>query len=70
MGIQREFKDAKSEGLCAIDTFENIGVVKHVEDCGALLREIEEAASRKMDSKGKFLKTAPLHTPVNSPLSA
>ena len=33
--------DAKSEALRAVDALEKIGVVKHVEDCGALIREIE-----------------------------
>ena len=51
---QRKFKDAKSEALHAIDAFEKVRAVKHVEDCRALLRKIEQAASRRMDLNGEL----------------
>ena len=67
---QRILEEAKSEALRATDAFERIGAVKRAERCRALLRRIEEAASREMDSNGELLGTAPLPTPINSPLSA
>ena len=67
---QRMLKEAKSEALLAIDAYEKIGSAKDVEDCRALLRKIEEAASRKMDSNGELAETVLLLTLTHSPFSA
>lgn len=64
------FEDAKSGALRTIDALEKTGAVKHAEDCRVLLHKIEEASSRKVDSDGELLKTAPLLAPVDSPFSA
>jgi len=39
---QSKFEEAKSEALCAADVFERFGAAKDLEDCRALLRDIEE----------------------------
>jgi len=39
---QGKFEEAKSEALGATDVFERLGAVKDLEDCRALLRDIEE----------------------------
>ena len=42
---QHKFVEAKSEVLGAVDVYEKIGAAGDVEDCRALLRQIEEATS-------------------------
>ena len=49
---RRMLKEAKSEALVAADIFEKTGAAKDLKDCRALLRKIEETASRKLGSNG------------------
>ena len=60
------FEDAKSEALRAVDVYGKIGAAKDVEDCRAILRDIEEAIHELVtsgeDSDGKLLETVPFHT--------
>jgi tetratricopeptide (TPR) repeat protein len=56
---QGRLEDARSEVLRATEVYEKFGLSKGIEDCGFLLREIEEAhdgqsASEKPDSNGQF----------------
>ena len=67
---RRMLKEAKSEVLSATDVYEKIGATKDVEGCRVLLRKIEEAASREVNSNGEFLETLVPSTPANSPWSA
>ena len=72
---QRRFEEAKSEALHAASIFEKIGATKDVEDCMAILRDVEEAmndtaTSREQDFNGELLETVLLPIPVNSPFSA
>ena len=39
---QRRFEEAKSELLCAIQVFENLGAMRELSSCRALLRAVEE----------------------------
>ena len=39
---QGKFEEAKSEALSAADVFERFGAAKDLEECRALLRDIEE----------------------------
>ena len=72
MGIQAGFwykqgmlEEAKSEALRATNVFEKIGATEGVEHCEALLRDIEEVASRKMDSNGELVETELLSALIN-----
>ena len=50
---QHKLKEAKSEALCASETYEKLGAVKDLEACRALLQEIEEAMkSQSMPGHG------------------
>lgn len=68
---QRNFEEAKSEGLRAVGVYERIGFTKDAEDCRALLRDIEtemrnSATSAEPDFNGEPLGTALLPTFANS----
>jgi len=49
---QCRFEEAKSEALRAADIYERLGAAKDVEDCRALLREIEEGMEETVTSGG------------------
>jgi len=60
---QRRFEEAKSEALRAVEAFEELGAIHHVEDCRKLLQRIDEetnslVASGELDDGGEFLETA------------
>ena len=70
-----KFEEAKSEASRAADVYERLGATKDLEDCKAILRDIEEAAkepagSRKPDLDGELPKTTLFPTPANSSFSA
>jgi hypothetical protein len=72
---QGRFKEAKSEALRALETYEKIGAVKDLECCRADLKTIERAmenqpSSDNSSSNGKPLKWTFLPTPANSLHSA
>ena len=47
---QRQYEEAKSEVLRAVDIFGKLGAVEELERCRALLRDIEEATSKPSPS--------------------
>ena len=68
---QGRFEDAKSEALCAVDTYEKVGNTEGLEICGKLLQRIEAemeklVSSGESDSNGEPLETVPLPTSVDS----
>ena len=50
---QRKLEDAKSEALCALETFEKLGADKDVEDCEGLLWKIDGAMERMSRDPGE-----------------
>ena len=66
---ERKLEEAKSKALGAIDVFERLGAAKDVEDCRAILRDIEKETEKPVTS-GELLETVLLPTSVNSPYSA
>ena len=66
---ERRFEEARSEALRAVDAFEKLGDAEAVEDCGALLQDIEEAMNEPTPS-GEILEIVLRCTPVNSLFSA
>ena len=63
------FEEARSEALRAIGVYEKIGAMKDVEDCRALLWDIEEAtdnpaASHEPHSTGELPEIVQLHGPL------
>ena len=57
---QRKFKEAKSEGLRAVDAYENLGATKELEGCRVFLQKIERAMESQstpenLDSNGELL---------------
>jgi len=57
---QHRLKEARSEALRAADIYEKLGLAKYVEDCGTLLRDIQEdmdttVASGRSDFKCELL---------------
>ena len=72
-----KFEEARSEALCASDVYEGIGATKGVEDCKAILRNIEEKMKTSVvpgeldpNGAGESLRMMLLPTPVNSPFLA
>jgi len=66
---QRRFREAMSEALSAIDTYEKIGDMRSLEKSRGFLRDIEEAmeeltTSGEPDSDGELLDIVPLATRV------
>ena len=73
--LQGNFEEARREALCAADVYGKIGATKDVEDCWAILRDIEEAqkeaaASHQLGFDSELLETLLPHTPVNFMSSA
>jgi len=71
---QSRFREAKSEALCAVSTYEKIGATKGAEECRAILQNIEEAmneltASQKQHFDGEILEALLFPMDVNSPLA-
>ena len=71
-----KFEEAKTEALRAADTYKKIGAMKDVEDCRAILRDIETGAGGLAISSepdfnfnGELLETVPPPAPINAPLS-
>ena len=71
-----KFEEAKTEALRAADTYKKIGAMKDVEDCRAILRDIETGAGGLAISSepdfnfnGEPLETVPPPAPINAPLS-
>ena len=67
---EHKLEEGKSEAMQAADVFEGIGATKDVEDCKAILRDIEEAinepaVAHESDSNGELLEVVPLPTPAN-----
>jgi tetratricopeptide (TPR) repeat protein len=71
---QGKLKKARSEALCSVDAFGELGAAKDVEDCMKFLRRIEEKMDEPVsfsgwDSDSELLKTLLVHLPVNSPFA-
>jgi tetratricopeptide (TPR) repeat protein len=66
---QGKLKKARSEALCSVDAFGELGAAKDVEDCRILLRNIEKGKKKSATSGGsnfgELPETALLPTPVN-----
>ena len=72
---QRRFKEAESEALRAADVYEKVGTANGVENCRAILHDIERemknsVTSDESDSDGEPLETVLLLTLTNSRLPA
>jgi len=69
---QCKFKEARSEALCAIDTYEKVGATQGLEFCRTLIRDIEEemeqsTTSHESNFDGEFLDKVLLPTYINLP---
>ena len=69
---QGRFEEARSEVLRAAETFEKLGAVRDLERCRGLLQNIQGemnnlVATHESGSDGRFLKTVPFPTPIDSP---
>ena len=68
---QRRLEEAKSEALRALETYEEIGAAKDLEDCRALLRDIEQTIKSQAtfnafsDFNSELLEWIPLPTPID-----
>jgi len=67
------FEEARSEALCAAETFEELGAGRELGWCGDLLQRIQEemnapVATPEPDSDGELLGKGSFPTPVNSHL--
>ena len=69
---EHRFEEARSEALRAIGVFERLGATKDLEDCRAILQNIEEALSAEpatsleLNFNGGLLDPMLLQTPANS----
>ena len=65
---ERKLEEAKSKALGAIDVFERLGAAKDVEDCRAILRDIEKETEKPVTSgelawkQSHFLRLLTLHS--------